>query len=91
MFIITDNYVFLSVLTEKKIYKASLPPNEGTFEFEKVIDTGDLPRQVSYDPVEKKIYWVEYGSNLLRRCDLDGGGVQDFSTTFGKFWMYFFF
>ena len=41
----------------------------------------DSLRGVSYDPVDKKVYWVEKSiSGKVRRADLDGSNSEDVAT-----------
>ena len=40
----------------------------------------DKPRGISYDPVERKLYWVEAGNQTIRRSYLNGSNVEDVVT-----------
>ena len=48
----------------------------------KINATIDKPRGMSYDPVERKMYWAEAGNNfrVIRRSDLNGSNVEDVVT-----------
>ena len=84
-FNITVDLAFLTVYSTDKLYKATIPANGGTFAFTKVLDTGNQPRQVDYDPVEKKIYWIEWGAHMIGRCDLNGNNNQHHSVATSKY------
>ncbi len=38
---------------------------------------------VDYDPVDKKIYWVERNNNNVKRSDVDGMNQEDIATSAG--------
>ena len=42
--------------------------------------TIDKPRGLSYDPAERKLYWVESSNRKIRRSDLNGSNVEDIVT-----------
>ena len=84
-FDIAEDLAFLTVYSTDKLYKATIPASGGTFAFTKVLDTGSQPRQVDYDPVEKKIYWIEWGADMIGRCDLNGNNAQHHSVATSKY------
>jgi hypothetical protein len=46
-------------------------------EVKEVIAGLNQPRAMALDTVGRKIYWIEVGSNKIRRADLDGAGIED--------------
>ncbi len=36
---------------------------------------------LEYDPVDKKIYWVERDNNIIKRSDVDGMNQEDIATS----------
>lgn len=36
----------------------------------------NTPRSVSFDPVEDKLYWADYGKNKIQRSNLNGSAIE---------------
>lgn len=77
-----------------KIYKATLPENvdsSTTLAFTTVYDIGEdiLVRSsaivgITFDPVDKRIYWADNLNNVVSRCDLNGVNYEELAFE-GKF------
>ena len=39
------------------------------------------PFAIAVDPVERKIYWIDSGTDMIQRADFDGGNVENLITT----------
>ena len=36
---------------------------------------------ITFDPVGRKLYWVDYDANMIRRSDPDGTNIEDVAAT----------
>ena len=58
--------------TEDKIFVADLQEN---LDFTDILST-KKPRYITYDSVEKKIYWTDKDTKRVYRADVDGGNRE---------------
>ena len=64
-------------LTDFDIYSINL---DGTG-LEVIVAGLDRPRDVALDPIDGRIYWVDEASGLLQGANLDGSGLDRFSSS----------
>ena len=76
-----------------KIYKAILPEHVDSsstplsFTTVYTFDGGISSRGLAFDPVEKMLYWADYDTYVIARCDLNGGNYKELYVSSGKFQM----
>ena len=58
--------------TEYKIFVADL---QADLDFTSIPSTKE-PRHITYDSVEKKIYWTDWETKRVYRADVDGGNRE---------------
>ncbi len=71
--------MLLGTDTEGQLYQVdlnSLPPM--AYWQLSMPDIGNKPFATAYHPLERKIYWTDYGLELFRRAALDGSNVETF-------------